>query len=262
MTCFLQVFLTGGKKKHAPTNSNLCHLNKKNMCTKACRFPHKQICLLWKAGKESCSGTLTKGTMWILNSQPYDYSSIALSSVSQCKSHWQTMQQLTDQLKALQSVFQQKRRQQMSRRTFMKEKLKKKKAEAKTKERAANAKPTPMYFSPRKQLEIFKTKPTKASDVTIQDWIIDVRGQIPLPSLSSKESVTFIRDHLARDARREILERRMEVGDNPDKISAVLKRVFSDGNTLLQLLQPFFNYQQGHTEDLLSCSLGLVTLVW
>ncbi|XP_072013232.1 uncharacterized protein [Amphiura filiformis] len=127
-------------------------------------------------------------------------------------------------------------------------------------EEAKKTSAPPVYVSRGRRLDIFKDKPTKAGDISIQDWIVDVRGQLALRSRTPKESAAFIKDYLSGNARKEILGRGSEIGDNPEKILKVLEKVFGDGDTLPQLQQRFFSYKQTSGEDLLACSLGLVTL--
>lgn len=70
----------------------------------------------------------------------------------------------------------------------------------------------------------------------------------------------YLLEHLAGEARREILGRGDEINANPEQIYALLLRVFGDGDSLPQLQQQFFSYQQKEGEDLVSCSLHLVQL--
>ena len=75
-----------------------------------------------------------------------------------------------------------------------------------------------------------------------------------------KEAATFIREHLVGDARREVNGRGAKVLEDPGEIFDVLARVFGDGNTLPQLQQKFYSFQQGNGQDLLACSLQLVEM--
>lgn len=133
-------------------------------------------------------------------------------------------------------------------------------AELKKATESSKQSPKPVYIAPGRRLEIFKDRPTKPGDVTVHDWIVDVRGQLELRGMTTKEAAAYIKDHLAGNARKEILGRGEEVGSNPDKIISILERVFGDGDSLPQLQQRFFSYKQAHNEDLLDCSLMLVTL--
>ena len=88
-------------------------------------------------------------------------------------------------------------------------------------EEAKKAQPQ-VYVSHGRRLEIFKGRPVKPGDITVQDWIVDVNGQFALRSRTQKEAAVFIKDHLGGDNCKEILGRGSEVGDNPQKIMAVL----------------------------------------
>ncbi|XP_033127984.1 uncharacterized protein LOC117125564, partial [Anneissia japonica] len=88
----------------------------------------------------------------------------------------------------------------------------------------------------------------------------DVRAQLELRLLTPKAAAAFVKENLAGYARKEINGRGKEVGEDAEKILAVLLRVFGDGNTLPQLQQRFFSYKQMPQQDLLSCSLELVSL--
>ena len=70
----------------------------------------------------------------------------------------------------------------------------------------------------------------------------------------------YLVEHLAGEARREVLGRGNEVKVDPDAIYEVLIRVFGDGDNLAPLQQRFFAYKQSDKEDLISCSLRLVDL--
>ncbi|XP_033112151.1 uncharacterized protein LOC117113037 [Anneissia japonica] len=95
---------------------------------------------------------------------------------------------------------------------------------------------------------------------TPDDWVADVRAQLELRLLTPKAAAAFVKENLAGYARKEINGRGKEVGEDAEKILAVLLRVFGDGNTLPQLQQRFFSYKQMPQQDLLSCSLELVSL--
>ncbi len=117
-----------------------------------------------------------------------------------------------------------------------------------------------VFVSQGRRLDVFKDRPSKPEDMSVRDWIVDVRGQLALRQRTPKEEAAFIKDHLGGNARQEILGRGESVSNNPEKILQILERVFGDGDTLPQLQQRYFSYRQHPNEDLLSCSLGLVTL--
>ena len=118
----------------------------------------------------------------------------------------------------------------------------------------------PIYIAPGRRLETFQGRPTHPSDQSVYDWILGVKTQLELRGLVGKEAATFIREHLVGDARREVNGRGAKVLEDPGEIFDVLARVFGDGNTLPQLQQKFYSFQQGNGQDLLACSLQLVEM--
>ena len=62
-------------------------------------------------------------------------------------------------------------------------------------EEAKKAQPQ-VYVSHGRRLEIFKGRPVKPGDITVQIWIVDVNGQLALRPRTQKEAAAFIKDHL------------------------------------------------------------------
>ena len=117
-----------------------------------------------------------------------------------------------------------------------------------------------MYVTPSRKLERFKGKPAKGTDPSVEEWIEDARATCESTGLKKEQTALFLLEHLAGEARQEILGRGDEIKSNPEQIFAVLLRVFEDGDSLPQLQQQFFSYRQKEGEDLVSCSLHLVRL--
>lgn len=117
-----------------------------------------------------------------------------------------------------------------------------------------------VYVTPSRKLERFKGKPVRGTDLSVEEWIEDAKAICESKGLSKEQTALFLLEHLAGEARREILGRGDEVKGNPEHIFAVLLRVFGDGDSLPQLQQQFFSYRQKEGEDLVSCSLHLVQL--
>ena len=115
----------------------------------------------------------------------------------------------------------------------------------------------PMYVAPTRKIDRFRRRPTSAAEITIQEWVADVKSQISVRQLDEQQSVDFIIDNLAGQARQEILGRNLK---NAEDILKILLRIFGDGQSLPQLQQKFYSYRQGENEDLLGCSLELVHL--
>ena len=117
----------------------------------------------------------------------------------------------------------------------------------------------PLYLAASRKLERFRDKPEKQSDMTVQEWVADIKGHLASRQLPPADQAAFIVDHLVGKARQEILGRGEDVSRDPKRILEILTRVFGDGDTLPLLQQRFFAYRQSN-EDLLSCSLALVAL--
>ena len=115
----------------------------------------------------------------------------------------------------------------------------------------------PIYVASRK-VERFKDRPEKSDDLTVEDWVADMKAHILARNYSGKAAAACIREHLAGKARLEIMGRGID--DDPDKILETLLRVFGDGDLLPQLQQKFYSYSQQQDEDLVACSLRLLQL--
>ena len=117
-----------------------------------------------------------------------------------------------------------------------------------------------VYMSSSRKLDRFYDKPRKVGDLSVEDWIQDAQSVITSRKLEANEEAAFVIEHLAGKARREILGRGADIKSKPDKIFAVLARVFGNGDSLPQLQQRFFAYKQSDEEDFITCSLELVNL--
>ena len=101
-----------------------------------------------------------------------------------------------------------------------------------------------VYVTPSRKLERFKGKPVKGTDPSVEEWIEDARATCESKGLKKEQTALFLLEHLAGEARQEILGRGDEIKSNPEQIFAVLLRVFGDGDSLPQLQQQFFSYRQ------------------
>lgn len=129
--------------------------------------------------------------------------------------------------------------------------------------RLSNTSPSPsnhpVYVTTSRKLDRFRDKPVKSSDPEIDEWIEDVRSQLQLRELDKKGKALFVIDHLAGQARREILGRGPKTSEDPEEIFTVLRRVFGGGSELPDLQQQFYSYRQKE-ESLLESSLELLKL--
>ena len=117
-----------------------------------------------------------------------------------------------------------------------------------------------VYVTQSRKLERFRGRPVKTTDPTVEEWIEDAKASSDSKGLTKEQTSLYLVEHLAGDARREILGRGDEIKSIPEQIYAVLLRVFGDGDSLPQLQQQFFSYRQREGEDLVSLSLHLVQL--
>ena len=112
-----------------------------------------------------------------------------------------------------------------------------------------------------RKIDRFRGRPISQKDPSVHEWIADVKGHLAsrTPTPTIPEQASFMIDHLAGEARQEIMGRGDSVRNDPEEIAAVLKKVFGDGDTLPALEQQFFSYGQG-SEDLITTSLKLVEI--
>ena len=117
-----------------------------------------------------------------------------------------------------------------------------------------------VYVSQGRKIPIFRDTPKSTSDMSVQDWCMDVERHLEARGMKGEKASSFILEHLGGKARQEILGRALE-REEPVKIFEVLKRIFGDGLTLGQLRTRFFSYRQQSTEDVVECSLKLVQMM-
>ena len=87
-----------------------------------------------------------------------------------------------------------------------------------------------VYVTPSRKLERFKGKPAQGTDPSVEEWIEDAKAICESKGLKKEQTALFLLEHLAGEARREILGRGNEIKSNPDQISALLLRGFGDGD--------------------------------
>ena len=116
----------------------------------------------------------------------------------------------------------------------------------------------PIYVSSRR-MERFSDRPTSLSGVSVLDWIADMKSYLASHPMPVSQQTAVVMGHLAGRARQEIQGRGSSVKD-PATVFSILLSVFGDGDTLGQLRTKFYGYQQSTSENLLSCSLELLSL--
>ena len=120
--------------------------------------------------------------------------------------------------------------------------------------------PSQVLVSHGRKVPVFRDSPKASSDPSIEDWITDLERHIASRNLTGLAATAFVVEHLSGKARQEILGRGL-AKDTPEHIFKVLKTIFGDGLTLGQLRSRFFSYTQKSGDDVITCSLELVSLM-
>lgn len=114
----------------------------------------------------------------------------------------------------------------------LKKLIKQEKTEPAKGEGAEGAKERVVYVAQSRKLERFRGKPAKPADLSVVEWIEDAKATCDSKGLKNEQAALYLVEHLAGEARREILGRGDEIKGNPEQIFAVLLRVFGDGDSL------------------------------
>ena len=105
-----------------------------------------------------------------------------------------------------------------------------------------------VYVTQSHKLERFKGRPVKTTDPTVEEWIRDAKASSDSKGLTKEQTALYLLEHLAGEARCEILGRGDEIKSKPEQIYAVLLKVFGNRDSLPQLQQQFFSYCQKEGE--------------
>ena len=92
-----------------------------------------------------------------------------------------------------------------------------------------------VYVTQSRKLERVKGRPDKTTDLTVKEWIEDAKASSDSKGLTKEQTALYLLEHLAEEARCEILGRGDEIKSNPERIYVVLLRVVGDGDSLPQL---------------------------
>ena len=118
---------------------------------------------------------------------------------------------------------------------------------------------TPVYLSSRR-LDVFRGRPKTSSDISVQEWIGEMKAYVDVRPLSTIQKAALVMQHLSGCARQEVQGRGPSTTRDPEEIFRVLAKVFGDGDSVGQIRSHFYGYRQKPGEDVLSCSLELVGL--
>ena len=111
---------------------------------------------------------------------------------------------------------------------------------------------------PSKKLEKFKGGLRSNTDISLREWVAELKSHAETRTLTAEETSALILENLGGQAKEEILGRGDNVRSDPEKIFQILFKVFGDGSDLASIQQSFYSYTQ--ESDLLTCSLKLVEL--
>ncbi|KAK7460356.1 hypothetical protein BaRGS_00003459 [Batillaria attramentaria] len=115
-----------------------------------------------------------------------------------------------------------------------------------------------VFLSDQRRIARFTDRPQEPGDVSLQDWLDDIRAAITFRGMRDNDHAAFILEHLGGKARREIIGRG-GAKLSGEQIFSILEHVFGDGASIARIQSQFYSYRQGE-EDLLTCSHNLATL--
>ena len=102
---------------------------------------------------------------------------------------------------------------------------------------------------------------TGEGEVTIVDWIDEVKASLSTRRLSAIEQAHFLYEHLGGEARKEIKFRPKSVRENPDRIFSILQDQYGCVGSPIALLQSFHSRRQQEGETLREFANSLFTLM-
>ena len=102
---------------------------------------------------------------------------------------------------------------------------------------------------------------TGEGEVTIVDWIDEVRASLSTRRLSTIEQAHFLYDHLGGDARGEIKFRPKSVREDPERIFSILQDQYGCVGSPIALLQSFHSRRQQEGETLREYANSLFALM-
>ncbi|XP_067656521.1 uncharacterized protein [Haliotis asinina] len=120
--------------------------------------------------------------------------------------------------------------------------------------------PKSLVVATGRQLTIFKDKPLKVGDTSLEEWLLDVKCTVEARKLSDEEHALLLCQHLGGRARQEILARGSSVKESPKEIIKVLRKVFGGGSDLPTAQHRFYSHRQKPGQDLITLSLDLIDL--
>ncbi|XP_048256614.1 uncharacterized protein LOC124131552 [Haliotis rufescens] len=118
----------------------------------------------------------------------------------------------------------------------------------------------PVVLSTGRQIARFKDKASEPGDVSLEEWISDVRCAAETRKLKTEDFAVLLCENLGGRARQEILARGSDIRNSPTNIIRILRKVFGDGCDLPSAQHRFYSYRQSSGQDLVTVSLDLIDL--
>lgn len=117
-----------------------------------------------------------------------------------------------------------------------------------------------VFINKDRKLQKFSGRPTKETDLQIEDWIEDAGYH--MRSMPGKAvQLEFLFDHLQGQARDEVRVLPEKDRNTPDKIFDILRILFQDEDTVAQIQQSFYQRVQRAGESLQQYSLVLMKII-
>lgn len=102
---------------------------------------------------------------------------------------------------------------------------------------------------------------TGRGEVTIREWVDEIRSTLRTRRMSTLEQAHFIYDHLGGDARDEIKYRSRQVQEDPDSIFSILQAQYGCADSPIALMQNFHSRKQQESESLREYANALFSLM-
>ncbi|KAK3104110.1 hypothetical protein FSP39_024498 [Pinctada imbricata] len=115
------------------------------------------------------------------------------------------------------------------------------------------------YIAKDRKIKTFSGRPKSSNDMTVDDWIDDIRLVFWARKATNAEKVDIIYSHLEGEAKDEI-KFRTDIRHDPEAILECLQTAFGDPDSVTVLQQRFFERHQRDTETIRQYSYVLLDL--
>ena len=115
------------------------------------------------------------------------------------------------------------------------------------------------YIATDRKIKTFSGRPKSDSDLSVDDWIDDIRSVFSARKPTTAEKVDLIYSHLEGQAKDEI-KFRADIRRDPDLMLECLQAAFGDHDSVTILQQQFFERRQKENESIREYSYALLEL--